>query len=218
MPANEPLMGLPYPLSSDGDDVPRDIKALADAVALKMARVPQAFGTIAERDAFYTANPGLKVAGIVAVIGTGASYAEYTWNGATWVRQAGYLRAALGTAGQSITGSGANLTPTLDINELGASVAGSALTGIPPGRYLLRALIRVSLSGPTWVAAAAFGASGVSTITDSGAEINAGSGYNALEIVTPVEVTSTGGTLGIDITPNATITLRQPASLVLIRL
>ena len=70
MPANEPLMGLPYPLSSDSDDVPRDIKALADAAALKMNMMPRTFATTAARDAFYTANPTLKVAGIVAVIGS----------------------------------------------------------------------------------------------------------------------------------------------------
>ena len=85
MPANEPLMGLPYPLSSDGDDVPRDIKALADAAALKMNLMPRTFATVAARDAFFTANPTLRVAGIVAVIGTGADYAEFVWTGAVWV-------------------------------------------------------------------------------------------------------------------------------------
>ena len=46
--------------------------------------MPRSFASTAARDAYYTANPGLKVPGIVAVIGTGASYREYRWNGAAW--------------------------------------------------------------------------------------------------------------------------------------
>jgi len=50
--------------------------------------MPRSFASTAARDAYYTANPSLKVAGIVAVIGSGASYAEYVWDGAGWVRSA----------------------------------------------------------------------------------------------------------------------------------
>ena len=65
--------------------------AIADGSVLYAADLnllPRPFATVAARDAFYTANPGLKLPGIVAVIGTGADYAEYRWDGAGWVRSA----------------------------------------------------------------------------------------------------------------------------------
>ena len=120
MPANEPLMGLPYPLSSDSDDVPRDIKALADAAALKMNMMPRTFATTAARDAFYTANPTLKVAGIVAVIGTGADYAEYVWTGTAWRASGG---SGFVTAEAVLSASVTPGSTLADLGSLGVTVA-----------------------------------------------------------------------------------------------
>lgn len=131
MPANEPLQGLPYPLSSDGDDVPRDIKALADAAALKMNMMPRTFATTAARDAFYTANPTLKVAGIVAVIGSGADYAEYVHDGTAWRPWVTAWQAI--TPGSGFTaGTGVN-APRVRIKGGIVVFSGNLTGGLPAG-------------------------------------------------------------------------------------
>lgn len=50
--------------------------------------LPRSFASTAARDAYYAANPSMLVAGVKAVIGSGATYAEYVWSGSAW-RQVG---------------------------------------------------------------------------------------------------------------------------------
>ena len=46
--------------------------------------LPRSFASTAARDAYYTANPSLLVAGVKAVIGSGATYSEYIYDGTAW--------------------------------------------------------------------------------------------------------------------------------------
>lgn len=46
--------------------------------------IPRWFANTAERDVFFSANPGLKVAGAKAVIGSGSAMVEYVHNGSGW--------------------------------------------------------------------------------------------------------------------------------------
>ena len=166
-------------------------------------------GDLPARDAAIP-NP---TAGIVAVIGTGADYAEYVWTGAAWIKERGYLTATLGTAGLAI--GSVTLTPTLVTNELGASVSGTAITGLPPGRYYLSVVARVDLVGATWAALGVVG----SGVGDIGAEVNAPAGYNMLSANGLLVVPTAGSTITVTVGANVgTSTLRQPATLTLVRL
>lgn len=48
--------------------------------------MPRSFASTAARDAYYAANPSMLVAGVKAVVGSGAAMAEYVWDGTSWGR------------------------------------------------------------------------------------------------------------------------------------
>lgn len=131
MPANEPLQGLPYPLSSDGDDVPRDLKALADAVAKK---VTMTFATTAARDAAFTAAGVTPSAGMKCVIGSGSALAEYVYDGAAWRMSAASGR--LYNPGDVALSAGtARADLPADSSFVGMTSATGRLTVVTPGIY-----------------------------------------------------------------------------------
>lgn len=70
--------------------------------------MPRSFASTAARDAYYTANPALRVAGITAVIGSGATMVRYVWDGASWWPWLDWIPYTPGLTNLSI-GNGSNV-------------------------------------------------------------------------------------------------------------
>lgn len=118
--------------------------------------MPRSFASTAARDAYYAANPSMLVAGVKAVIGTGADYAEYLWDGTAWRAWTTPWQAITSAAG--FTGGGSvgvrlksgvvvmrgHLSGTLP--GVGATVIGTVPTGFRPAddAYTYRMLANAS--------------------------------------------------------------------------
>lgn len=125
--------------------------------------MPRSFASTSARDAYYTANPGMKVAGIVAVIGTGATYAEYVWDGAAWL--------PVVEQGSNANGSYAKLASGLQICWLQTVRTDIAINAAYGALYL---------GSYTWIYPAAFKSGTVPVVTCSQFQSGSAGGWGTI--------------------------------------